>query len=98
MSSNEYWGGVNRRFDRRAALLRRFGFRYSSAYVKVDGDNGGEYLAAALAVFSRPRRWPRSRSRLDTVSAEFVSLAGNREWRARLADLLVTGFRVPVTA
>lgn len=29
MTSNEYYGAMNRRFDRRAALLRRFGWKYT---------------------------------------------------------------------
>ncbi len=28
LTSNQFYGGMNRRFDNRAALLRRFGFQY----------------------------------------------------------------------
>lgn len=28
LTSNEYYGGLNRRYDRRAALLRKLGFTY----------------------------------------------------------------------
>jgi hypothetical protein len=30
MSDNQYWRGLNRRFDRRVALLYRLGFRLAS--------------------------------------------------------------------
>ena len=30
MTTNQRYGGLNRRFDRRVALLRRFGFKYST--------------------------------------------------------------------
>jgi hypothetical protein len=28
LTSNQHYGGLNKRFERRAALLRRFGFQY----------------------------------------------------------------------
>lgn len=43
LTSNEYYGGLNRRFERRAKLLKRLGFRYEKT----------EYGA----VFSRKRSY-----------------------------------------
>lgn len=43
LTSNEYYGGLNRRFDRRARLLRRLGF----AYKRIEEAN--------IAVFARGR-------------------------------------------
>ena len=45
MTSNQYYGGLNRRFDNRAKLLRRLGF----SYAQID-DLG-------FAVFTRKRRY-----------------------------------------
>lgn len=42
MSNNQFYGGLNKRFDNRAALLRRFHFTY-------------RMLAPGIAVFSRNR-------------------------------------------
>lgn len=30
ITSNEYYGALNRRFDRRASLLRRLGYKYTA--------------------------------------------------------------------
>jgi hypothetical protein len=46
LTSNQYYGGLNRRFDKRAALLRRFGFAYE--------------VVGQVAIFSRTRRCRRS--------------------------------------
>lgn len=40
LTSNEYWGGLNRRFDRRAKLLRRLGFKYETT------EYGGVFVRA----------------------------------------------------
>ena len=42
LTSNQYYGGLNRRFERRAAVLRRFGFKYRC-------------VAEGVAVFDRAR-------------------------------------------
>lgn len=42
LTSNQYWGGLNRRYDKRATLLRSLGFEY------VDSGHG-------FAMYSRRR-------------------------------------------
>lgn len=42
LTSNQHYRGLNRRFDRRAALLSRFGFKYRQ-------------VAQGLAAFTRVR-------------------------------------------
>lgn len=51
ISSNQWYGGLNRRFDRRARLLRRLGYRYAaSPFGAVFVRGRGSRLESILAV------------------------------------------------
>lgn len=65
LTGNQYYGGLNRRFERRATLLRRLGFKYQH----IDG--------LPMACFVRPepcRRIPRC------IPASTLHHADNRAW------------------
>ena len=79
MSSNQLYGGLNRRFDRRAAFLRKFGF----AYRRVE--------EIGKAVFQRKGRRLIGNQR-DALTADFVLLASNRVFRDELSRMLVRSF------
>ena len=72
LTSNQYYGGLNRRFDRRAKQLRRFGFKY----VRV------EEFAIAIFVKGRPDcAYAKKKNRL---TACFVMNADNRAYAEAL--------------
>lgn len=68
LPSNVFYGQLNRRFDRRAKLLRKLGYKYSS--VQVLGDT--------IAVFAKPRRFG---MRHDIITASIVLTSHNRIFR-----------------
>lgn len=77
MTSNQYYGGLNRRFDQRSALLRRFGFKYQSL-VAIPARTGG-----TMGIFVRDRL-----GRVQMLPAAEVMHAERRAWRDTLATTL----------
>jgi hypothetical protein len=75
LTSNQYWGGLNRRFDRRTRLLMRLG-------VQCNGQgwlsNGRKWDDAQQ---TRIPTW--------VMSNQFVMHANNRGFREMLPSLLV---------
>lgn len=80
LTSNQFYGGMNRRFEKRAALLRNVGFVYTAAY-----DADGNRLP--LAMFTR-KGW---RYRAQVIAASEVLHADRRAWREMLASSLIRG-------
>ena len=80
VSSNQWFGGLNRRFDRRARLLRRLGYRYTftpfgavfvrGAAFRLESIQAGVVMSAGNREFLESVRCP-VRVRLD----EFDGLA-----------------------
>ena len=64
LTNNQYYGGLNRRFDKRARRLLARGFRYQ----QVEGMN--------MAVFARRR----SSRKLAAIPAAVLHHADNRRW------------------
>jgi hypothetical protein len=50
LTSNQYYGGLNRRFERRAALLRRLGFTYQRIEGMPVAVFGRGYLGKSQAI------------------------------------------------
>lgn len=65
VTSNQYYGGINRRFDKRCRLLLSFGFKYERP---KDLD---------FAIFRRPKRF----GKVCTIAATEVMNVPNRVWR-----------------
>jgi tryptophanase len=83
LTSNQYYGGLNKRFDKRAALLRRFGFSYQRP---AHACRPGESVSVGVFVRAGRRRdW-------DAIPAATLLHADNRAWRDTLKDYLKTGF------
>jgi hypothetical protein len=76
VTSNAFYGGLNRRFEKRAALLRRFGFTYA----RVEVPERGPFKGSCVGLFVR------SRHRQQVITAAEVMHACGRAWR----DALVT--------
>ncbi len=74
LTEQQYYGGLNRRFERRAALLRKMGFRYIWTEVAPKVTTGG---------FSRSQF-----GRVQYIPAALVAHAGARAFHAELARLL----------
>lgn len=74
LTSNEYYGGLNRRFERRAKRLRTLGYEYE----RIDDLN--------LAVFAKRCRWNSRRNR--AIPATAVARMSNEEYRELLAETL----------
>lgn len=74
LTSNQYYGGQNRRFDRRAKQLRKFGFRYERI-AELD-----------FAVFVRPQRF--NPNRKQAIPTAFLFVADNRAWNGKLEEFL----------
>lgn len=72
MTSNQRYGALNRRFDKRAKFLRKLGF----AYRRIE--EIGE------AVFARKGFLRRE----DILTADCVLLANNAVWRDELSRML----------
>jgi len=79
MTSNQFYGALNRRFDNRARLLRKLGFQYR--YVEEIG----------RAVFSRKGRRLVG-NKQDVLTCDIVLVASNRVWRDELSRMLVRSF------
>lgn len=73
LTSNQFYGGLNRRFEKRAALLRRFGFAYTRT-----GWTDAHGKTLPLALFTR------NRYRGQVIAASEVLHACNRVWRETL--------------
>jgi hypothetical protein len=73
LTSNEYWGGLNRRFDRRISILAKCGIR----------NVGGTGWASRREVWTDGQRKP-----YWVMSAQFVMHADHRAWNELLADLV----------
>lgn len=71
LTSNQHYGGLNRRFDKRAALLRKLGYKYVAINVKaVAGIETNSRDSAAFFVrFRRP-----------SISAAVLHFADKRSW------------------
>ena len=83
MTTNDFYRGRNRRFDRRMSLLRRFGFKYLGGLVDPESDR-----ALNLAVITRRRRWLYGS---DSISAGHLMDMTNERFRDWLADVLARG-------
>lgn len=77
ITSNQRYGGLNRRFEKRAALLRRFGFVYIVANI------GEEKNAATFGVFTRTPFW-----RSQAITAAEVMHADRQVWIDELSRFL----------
>lgn len=90
LTSNQYFGAINRRFDNRARQLGKLGFKYLrneqlglAFFVRLAN---GRPLAASSWADIYPD------ARLASVSAEFVSRADNGDYAEKLGDILRRGF------
>lgn len=74
-TSNQLWAGRNRRFERRAGFLHRFGFRYLTMECRETPDSNG---SPTLGVFVR--------SGMDraAIPAGIVMLLTPAQWREYL--------------
>lgn len=79
VTSNQRYGAYNRRFDRRAAFLRKFGFTYRHV------------AEIGKAVFQRKGRRIIG-NQYDALTADFVLLASNQVWFDALSRMLVRSF------
>ena len=77
LTSNEYYGGLNRRYDNRASLLVRLGF--------VIKFFPGEKSDVRVWCRIRPRS---GGDRQDTIQTSTVLYADNRAWRDTLCHIL----------
>ena len=77
LTSNQKYGAINRRFDRRAKLLKRLGF----TYLRLEEFGFAVFAAANL----------HDRKRGKTIPASVVQLATNAQWIEILADKLRRG-------
>lgn len=72
LSNYHYYGGQNRRFDKRAERLKRLGFRYQ------------RWEGLDLAVFIR---WPKGKpNKPQAIPAVFLLVADNRAWIGKLEE------------
>ena len=76
LSSNQYYGGLNRRFDQRAKRLASVGYRYE----RIE--------AYGIAVFCRNTDYER---KLRTIPASAVMHADRRSWIDLLKQNLKSG-------
>jgi len=81
MTRNDFYRGLNRRFDRRWNLLRRFGFKYLAGLVDPENERG-----LNLAVITRRRGWLRGS---DSISAGHLMEMSNERFREWLSGVLV---------
>ena len=80
MKCNDYYGGLNRRFDRRARLLVGHGYRFELAeFPAYEGDR----RPASVGVFIR-----RTSGRNVAVASSLVMHADKRAWLEELSRLL----------
>jgi hypothetical protein len=49
LSSNEYYGGINRRFDRRSKLLRKLGYTYTTTQYGAMFTRGNYHQIKSIA-------------------------------------------------
>jgi hypothetical protein len=82
ITNNQYYGGLNRRFDRRAELLQRLGWKY--VICNCDEFPERSSRTASLAVFRRTRR-----GMCRIIPAATVIHADRRSW----IDLLRSALR-----
>ena len=89
LTSNQYYGGINRRFERRAALLKRFGFTFKA--LDVGGEGGRK--TATVGVWLRARF-----GSIYVLPSSVLSLADNRVWIDELSRVLKCGrcYRLPL--
>lgn len=73
MTSNEYYGGLNDRFEQRSAILRKAGFKYQRVTVVPDRTGG------QIAVFVRTNPGV-----VTVLSAGTVLNAEERAWTDQL--------------
>ena len=61
MTSNQYYGGLNRRFDKRAWLLRRFGLKYCTTDFGAVFSDGRTYkprfVQAGIVMHAGKHAW-----------------------------------------
>lgn len=69
LTSNQLYGGLNRRFDRRVGQLRRLGFVYEIVRTEYDP-------RATYAILTRGRH-----GRAQIIPASTIMLADNRVYR-----------------
>ncbi len=81
LSSNQYYGGKRRRFQRRAELLKRLGFTYENPRVAL---YEGKEVDCPVAVFIR-----RKYGKVFAIPAVALHHADKRAW----FDLLYTNLR-----
>ncbi len=82
LPSNQFYSGLNRRFERRAKLLRRFGFKYRAVRLGAYDRDG------TIGVFTR-RAWT---GKAPAIQAASVIYAPARAWNEELAGALVRPF------
>lgn len=81
MTTNQLYRGMNRRFDRRARFLARFGYKYNHVFV---GRCDNEYFHPAhLGVFVR-----QDYHHAEAITASAVLYASPTCWRSLLASSL----------
>jgi hypothetical protein len=73
LTSNQYYRGLNRRFEKRSRLLRRIGYRYQIIPIRADLPK-----SPTTAVFV-------SRYGSRVISASEVMHADTRAWRDELS-------------
>ena len=73
MTNNQYYGGLNRRFEKRASLLRRLGWKYELSELYP------------VALFVRRARYSQ---KLRAIPAAILHYADNRAWVNVLATEL----------
>ena len=90
LSSNQWFGGLNRRFDRRARLLRRLGYRYATTPLGAVFVRGSvsrlESIAACVVMGSDNRAFLEAvRSPLRARFDDFDGLADRLQARVARA-------------
>ena len=82
MNSNQYYRGINNRFDRRAAFLARHGFKYTTSPIPMQQ---AQFKGQGIAYFHRAK-FPK----YPIIPASAVMFADKRAWIDILKRSLVT--------
>jgi len=75
LTSNQYYGAINRRFARRSALLRKLGWTYAIVQLRP-----ADRKSPTIGIWTRGRGFS-----TDCITACTVSAATNRVFRDEIA-------------
>lgn len=89
MTSNQYYRGLDRRFQRRCRQLYRLGFRYESAEFSPAYE--GQRRVPQMAAMIRRRRLI---NEWDVVAIQTIHHVHNRDWPSVLRGVLRGDFQV----